>query len=326
MMTLHTNDNDFSELIKLTSIQLGIAPEFVEKDYWITLLLNRLSSSKSAESIVFKGGTSLSKGYQLISRFSEDIDIATINENLTGNALKVKIRAIEKSITSELSEIVEPEITSKGSMFRKSVFQYPSVITDRLNLNLQKRIILEINSFANPYPFISLSLNSFIGEFLLEKGNHEVIDLYGLSPFSLNVLDKRQTMVEKLVSLIRFSFDENLTIALTSKIRHFYDLYFLVNDPECVAYIRSTAFQKDFDELMLHDQRAFDIPTGWQAKQVCDSPLITGFFSLWEKLRGTYQNELSQLAFSAIPDEKEIADTLSDLLFDNLSFSPKGSL
>lgn len=122
MITLHTDSNDFSELIKLTSIHVGIAPEFIEKDYWITLLLNRLFSSEYAKSVVFKGGTSLSKAYRLISRFSEDIDIATINENLTGNSLKTKIRAIEKSITSELSEIVEPEITSKGSMFRKIGF------------------------------------------------------------------------------------------------------------------------------------------------------------------------------------------------------------
>jgi len=323
MMTLHTNNNDFSELIKLTSVQLGIAPEFVEKDYWITLLLNRLSSSEYAESVVFKGGTSLSKAYRLIRRFSEDIDIATINENLTGNALKTKIRAIEKSITSELSEIVEPEITSKGSMFRKSVFQYPSVITNRLNLNLQKRIIIEINSFANPYPYISLEINSFISEFLLEKNNNEAIELYGLNSFSLNILDKRRTLIEKLVSLIRFSFEENPLIALTSKIRHFYDLYFLANDIECATYIQSIAFQKDFKELMMHDQQAFDIPVGWQNKQVSESPLITNFSSLWEKLRGTYQNELSQLAFTAIPDEKEIANVLSTLFFNSQLFPKK---
>jgi predicted nucleotidyltransferase component of viral defense system len=96
MMALHTNNNDFSELIRLTAIRFNISPEFVEKDYWITLLLNRLSQSVYAESVVFKGGTSLSKGYRLINRFSEDIDIATINENLSGNALKTKIRTIER--------------------------------------------------------------------------------------------------------------------------------------------------------------------------------------------------------------------------------------
>lgn len=175
-----------------------------------------------------------------------------------------------------------------------------------MNLNLQKRIILEINSFANPYPFISLDINSFIGEFLYEKNNYVAIELYGLNSFSLNILDKRRTLIEKLVSLIRFSFEENPLIALTSKIRHFYDLHFLANDSECVTYIQSVAFQKDFNELIMHDQQVFDIPVGWQNKRVSESPLITDFSSLWKKLRVTYQNELSQLALRLFPMKRKL--------------------
>jgi len=313
MMTLHTNRNDFSELIRLTAIRFNIAPEYVEKDYWITYLLNRLSQSVFAESVVFKGGTSLSKGYRLINRFSEDIDIATINENLSGNALKTKIRSIEKNITTGLVEVIEPEITSKGSMFRKSVFQYPSIITSRLNATAQKRIIIEINSFANPYPYVSQHISSFISDFLLDTNQIEAVKEYGLKPFSLNVLDKRRTMVEKLVSLIRFSFSENTILALASKIRHFYDLYFLANDSECAKYIQSDDFLKDFEELLLHDQQSFDEPTGWHTKSVDSSPLIFNFSVLWDRLKPTYQNELSQLAFAVIPDEKEVAHTLSSI-------------
>ena len=320
MMTLHTNNNDFSELIRLTAIRFNIAPEFVEKDYWITLLLNRLSQSAYAESVVFKGGTSLSKGYRLINRFSEDIDIAIINENLSGNTLKTKIRTIEKSITTGFTEIVEPEITSKGSMFRKSVFQYPNIITGRFNITTQKRIIVEINSFANPYPYVSQNINSFISDFLLDASQKEVIEQYGLQSFSLNVLDKCRTMIEKLVSLIRFSLSGNTLLALTSKIRHFYDLYFLANDPECAKYLQTDDFLKDFRDLLQHDQLVFDEPAGWQNKNIDGSPLITDFPVLWEKLKTTYQNELSLLAFTAIPNENEVANTISTIfsvLLDN---------
>ncbi|KAA6318510.1 hypothetical protein EZS27_031488, partial [termite gut metagenome] len=191
MMTLHTNSKDFAELIRLAATRFNIALEYIEKDYWITLVLSRLAYSSYAESVVFKGGTALFKGYRLINRFSEDIDIATINENLSGNALKTKIRAIEKSITAELTEIIEPELTSKGSMFRKSIFQYPHTIADRLNVNVQKRIIVEINSFANPYPYVSQSITSFIVDFLLETNQPEAVEQYGLQSFFLNVLDKR---------------------------------------------------------------------------------------------------------------------------------------
>lgn len=142
-----------------------------------------------------------------------------------------------------------------------------------------------------------------------------VIKLYGLNPSSLIILDKRLTLIEKLVSLIRFSFEENSLVSLTYKIRHFYDLYFLANNTECETYIQFVAFQQDFNELMMHNQQAFDIPVGWQNKQVSESPLITDFSSLWEKLRGTYQSEPSQLASTTIPDEKEIANVLSTLFF-----------
>jgi len=72
----------------------------VEKDYWITLVLQRLSTSRFRDEAVFKGGTSLSKGYRLIDRFSEDVDLAIVNTtHKTGNEIKMIIRHLEKAIT-----------------------------------------------------------------------------------------------------------------------------------------------------------------------------------------------------------------------------------
>jgi predicted nucleotidyltransferase component of viral defense system len=253
--------------------------------------------------VVFKGGTSLTKGYRLINRFSEDIDIALLDEKLTGNALKTKIRKIEKTITADLSEIEEAGVTRKGSVYRKSLFQYPSDINTRFVSNIQKRIIVEINSFANPYPFVQQRIISFIAEFLSVTNQTEAIKEYGLQSFELNILDKRRTMLEKLVSLIRFSFSKNPSKELAKKIRHFYDLYYLTKDEECVRYLQSTEFQNDLFELLIHDQQEFDEPQGWQTKMVKDSPLLTDFSALWANLRSTYQNELTPLAFSEIPNE-----------------------
>lgn len=314
MMTLHNYTKDFIELIQLTATRFGISPDFVEKDYWITSILKKLALSTNKESIVFKGGTSLSKGYRLINRFSEDIDIAIINENLTGNALKTKIRSVEKEITTDLVEIIEPEITSKGSMFRKSVFEYPVVSSNRLTSGTPKRIIIEINSFANPYPYAKQTITSFIADFLNVINRKEAVEEYGLQPFSINVLDKSRTMVEKLVSLIRFSFDEDPTKSITSKIRHFYDLHFLVNNDQCKVYLHSDNFKSDFAEIYAHDQQTFDAPSGWQGKSVNQSPLISEFPALWNKLKETYRSELSQLAFSSIPDEKVAAESFMEVI------------
>jgi len=67
------NHKDFSDLIKIVAEEKGIEPGLVEKDYWIMHVLYGLKKQKFQFEL--KGGTSLSKGYKLIHRFSEDIDI-----------------------------------------------------------------------------------------------------------------------------------------------------------------------------------------------------------------------------------------------------------
>jgi predicted nucleotidyltransferase component of viral defense system len=309
-MNLHTNRADFTALIIFAAKHFNIIPAFVEKDYWITLVLKRLAHSDNVENAVFKGGTSLSKGYRIISRFSEDIDIAMINENLSGNALKTKIRNIEKEITSGLTEIVEDGVTSKGSMFRKSIFEYPTLL-GKVDSIIPNRMIVEINSFANPYPNVKQEITSFIVEYLTINNQSAAIDKYGLQPFSLNVLDKRRTMIEKLVSLFRFSFAENPRRTLAAKIRHFYDLYYLAKDSECAAYIQTPVFKQDVAELLAHDKQAFDAPENWNEKEIAQSPLVRDFPALWNFLKEVYLVELPQLAFVPIPDEEEIRKVFS---------------
>ncbi len=106
-MKLHTNNRLFSDSIRATSQYLQINEIFIEKDYWITYILSNLSQSRFADQTVFKGGTSLSKGFALIERFSEDVDIAIIdNNNKSGNKIKGIIRATEKEIIGELKGII----------------------------------------------------------------------------------------------------------------------------------------------------------------------------------------------------------------------------
>ena len=225
-MTLHTsNTKIFNDSIRAASEHLHINPVFVEKDYWITLVLNRLSKTKFVNETVFKGGTSLSKGFGLINRFSEDVDIAIINAaDKSGNVVKNIIRTVEKEITSELNEVNLGGVTSKGSRFRKSVFEYSSIDKQYKN----NRLIVEINSFANPFPYQQCTIKSFIYDFLEETKNSKYIEQYTLQPFTINVLKKEQTLLEKLVSLIRFSYSDNAVQSISTKIRHFYDLYYLI--------------------------------------------------------------------------------------------------
>jgi len=305
---LHEDKKLFIDTLRAAAEHLNIKLEFVEKDYWITLVLSRLAKSKYVATSVFKGGTSLSKGYNLIERFSTDVDIAIINNmGKTGNQVRTIVRNIEKEITVDLRELKMDGVTSKGSMFRKSVFEYAS--TDKDNM-----LIVEVNSFANPFPYKMLSIQSFVFYFLMQTGNEAYIEEYNLEPFEVNVLSKEQTLMEKMVSLIRCSYEENTVTGLQGKIRHFYDLYFLMKDAECAAIIRSEGFKQQFDVILQHDREMFEEPKGWQKKLLSESPLVNDFDNIWKQLKDKYQTELSALAYRPIPSEAVIAKHFSELI------------
>lgn len=78
-MNLHEEKDTFRDLVTATAETLGIEATIVEKDYYVTAVLKELTSR--IPDMVFKGGTSLSKCYRVIERFSEDIDISYTMES-----------------------------------------------------------------------------------------------------------------------------------------------------------------------------------------------------------------------------------------------------
>ncbi len=258
----------------------------------------------------------MTKAYGIGGRFSEDMDIA-ISEawTLSGNQLKTLIKRIAKNMTQGLEEMNMPGFTSKGSHYHKAYYSYPRAV-DATHVGAIKagQLLVEINSFANPYPFQKCRLKSFLTEFLQKTGNEELIEEYDMQPFEVNVLDRRRTLTEKLVSLIPCSLADNYMPELASKIRHFYDLHFLMRDLATREYLKSDSFKMDFINLFSQDQKRFDKPAGWRNKDVEDSPIINDWHSLWKELSGVYMRELPDLAYMEIPSIGEIETSISELL------------
>ncbi|MCH5215091.1 MAG: nucleotidyl transferase AbiEii/AbiGii toxin family protein [Muribaculaceae bacterium] len=283
-MKLHEDKILFADIIARAAEHpsqggLGIPPQFIEKDYWITNALQNLAESQYGELAVFKGGTSLSKAYHIGMRFSEDIDIAIIDrEKFSDAKLKTIIRATEKAISKD-------------------------------------QMCLRIDTASNPFPYHKMQIRSFVYDFLTMVIRHDLIKEFGLSPFEINVLDKRTTMTEKLVALVRFSLAQNPIPELEAKIRHFYDLYYLMEDAECVEYLHSGEFKKNFAALLQHDKELFDHPLGWRNKPFYESPLLTDFKAVWKELSPRYAAELPSLSYSlTIPTPSQLQTTLTPLL------------
>lgn len=320
-MKLHEDQQLFHDAVLAASQSkedggLGIKSIFIEKDYWICRSLSLMVKGDPDHKAVFKGGTSLTKAYGIGSRFSEDIDIAIAEAwTLSGNQLKNLIRKTSKNMTEGLKEIIIPGSTSKGSHYHKAYYAYPrSVDTEQVGAIKAGQLLVEINSFANPYPIQLCQLRCFLTDFFVQTGNEQLIEKYDMQPFDVPVLDKRRTLTEKLVSLLRFSLANNPMPELQAKIRHFYDLHFLSHDDGCRTYLESPDFRDDFQNLFEHDRQSFSKPAGWQDKELKDSPLITNFHELWATLQNIYLRELPDLAYQEVPSAESIEQSVTELI------------
>ena len=314
-MKLHENKLLFADAIRAASELMNMAPEFVEKDYWICQILQNLSRHPDASRIVWKGGTSLSKAYKLVGRFSSDVDFAILAEGLSQNQLKKLVTHIGKDTTADLTEQDVEGNTIKNSRYRKTYHLYDSVIPQRNSRYqfLGNHVIVEINTYGNPYPYVTKPVCTFISDMMRQQGRENLISEMDMEPFTLNVLDKRRTLCEKVASLLRFSFEDDAIKGLSSKIRHFYDLHYLSQDSECIEYLQ-TEFPQHLTDLIVHDKQEFDRPLLWKNADLRTSILFTDFDALWQKISPVYQTEVSALSFGDIPDKGIIAKSTKALL------------
>ena len=98
-----------------TSRQMGLPSSAAEKDWWVVHTLSVIFSMDCANALIFKGGTSLSKGWNLIQRFSEDIDLALDREFLgfTGELSKQDIKKLRRKSFQFITEVFTKELRNK---------------------------------------------------------------------------------------------------------------------------------------------------------------------------------------------------------------------
>ena len=99
-MNLHSDKEAFKEIIALAAEHFGYEQSHVEKDYWVSKILRDISLSEYADKTYFKGGTSLSKAYGLIERFSEDLDLFVFTGNMEAS------KQAEKTLNKKLSKYI----------------------------------------------------------------------------------------------------------------------------------------------------------------------------------------------------------------------------
>lgn len=312
-MRLHEDTDAFFELVQATAEAVGLPQVYVEKDYWVTKALKHLSESTHVDDVIFKGGTSLSKAYHLVERFSEDIDLAVFAKNKGDAARKSLLKAVEAAVASGLTKIENDPRVSKGSKYRKTVYQYPRSIDGAEFGQASPELLIEVNAFTNPEPYQSLQIETLIAETLPRLERADLIAQFGLEGFYINVLSVRRTLVEKMLGLIKDSYDENPVARLSNRIRHLYDVTLILRQDEYKSFVQSDQFMP-FCKKCIEDEKAglFNYSDSFE-KPLAKAPLFPNFQQWRHTLEGTYKGVFADLVFGDMPDMNEIVEAIAFL-------------
>ncbi len=293
---LHKNRELFGDTITRTSNYLDIEEAIIEKDYYVTLLLKEIIERDP--DVVFKGGTSLSKCFNIINRFSEDIDIGVSTDKATEGMRKRLKNCIVDSVNKLGFELDNKDGIKSRRDFNRYQIRYP--ITQSTNL-IKPYLFVETAVFFKPYPFEEKTADSYIYRFLNENGYHKMIDEYKLEPFKVNVQTLQRTFIDKLFAVGDYYLYDNPF----GHSRHLYDIS---------KIMMKIDFNESLSQLFAEVRRirALDKACPSASPEIDIKSLLTEICKS-DYYKSDYDNVTKQLLYENVPYE-EVKNTLIDIV------------
>ena len=236
------NKKDKLQIIKQVAEQQNLQYFAVEKDWWVTQTLNIIFQLDFAKHLLFKGGTSLSKAWGLISRFSEDIDLALNREFLgfdTCLISKTQVKKLRKKsfefVTTKFYKALQNGFKENGFTDLKFEFEnlgdsdqdpvsiliYYPALTQHSEY-VVPRLKVELGSRSLKDPFTNCEIVSFVGE---QFPNLKFAD----RPFSIPCVNPERTLLEKMFLLHEEFQKPQDKIRVNRLSRHLYDILKIYN-------------------------------------------------------------------------------------------------
>jgi len=249
--------------------ETGLPQVIIEKDIWVTAVLRALFSLPYSENLSFKGGTSLSKCYDLIERFSEDVDIAInreffgfigdtftikqISKNLRKSACKFVRDNLQFDLANQMQAVgiptdlfsVRVDITPITTTDPEKVFiEYKSICTP--NPYITSTVILEISGRSMKEPLQKVKIQSLID-------NHFSEATFAEKSFEINAVVPERTFLEKICLLHEEFSKPSNNIRVERMSRHLYDLALMADTP-----IKENALKnKELYQSIIEHRRMF---------------------------------------------------------------------
>jgi len=298
------SEKDRIDIVNQTVIHKKLPPGAIEKDVWVTAVLRSLFALPYSEHISFKGGTSLSKCWNVIERFSEDVDIAInreyfgffgetftikqISKNLRKACCKFCRNTLQFDLTKQMIEdgidenmfSVSMNITDITTVDPEKIFiEYKSLFVDKQINNKENYIkpvvVLEINGRSMKEPLESVEIKSFIDETFAGKAFTD-------KSFAVSVVAPERTFLEKICLLHEEFSKQDERIRVNRMSRHLYDIARMLDTQiaeralnntdlykSIIAHRRMFIAMKDFDYETLNPVTINIIPpefviTNWE--------------------------------------------------------------
>lgn len=243
---------DFEQALVRAAERYHFSEQFIEKDYWITQILS-IVAQELGDHVIFKGGTSLSKGWGLITRFSEDIDLLLNTESYTACPGRNRINRLLRDLATKVAAHpgltpLPDEGTVIGGLGREDYFAYPSHFAALPELRPVVR--LEPGIQSGNFPTEKATIGCLVGDYLREQSLGDLAD--DLQPFPMTLLHFRRTFVEKLFTIhgkvVRLLTED---VPLGRDVRHYPDLFALLGEGAVRRMLASPEYREireDYDE------------------------------------------------------------------------------
>lgn len=294
---------------------LGLREALIEKDYYVTEAL-RIIELTVGEKVIFKGGTSLSKGWNIIQRFSEDVDIFfdphSFKPSLGKNAINRELKELRQSIEKHPGlKILETKGQTIGGVGRADYFEYiqrfPSIG------EIQGRVLVEVGTASGKEPTERIKLQSYLGQFLQERGVSLGAD--DETSFEMNLLHFRRTFVEKMFAIhSKVEIFKRTGRGVGGYARHYYDLFCLSERPEVIAMLRSAEYEtikSNYDKISSQHFKAQYISPPDMSFSKSDALFPAGELSA--ALEKEFEKQCRILCFGTFPTWTQVKNRFKEL-------------
>lgn len=225
-------NTDFKRVVNNAALRFGLRPDEVVKDYFMMFTLQQII--KADPTMILKGGTSLSKGYGLTNRFSEDFDLAV--------SLEEKQHLSKSKLNRDKFRSIVTGISATGFNYHAEDDNHG--ISERRNMNaiaveipidikqpsLRKYIKIEEETFSPGFPIEKRQIQSYISGYILEQTKTTdavLLRFPELKPFEVMVQRPERTMIDKVMTIadnyLR-GLQDPKKIKYTARSRDLYDI------------------------------------------------------------------------------------------------------